>query len=328
MGTKKLLIGVLGALVVMAESGAGQGFVNGGFETGDLTGWTKEIRGGKVLVEPGDSDSLSELPFSVLDEVPEVRPSADTNQYFTAVEGDYFLRIRGNPAVPLLVEYDGVQYDLDLTRATIVVWQELELSAGSVVSGLIAMWTTDLPSYIRDHAFVHISGNGVEDTVVSIRLADIEWDTIGVSPPFTPNQSEWRHWEWTAPTTGTYRIELSNTVDDQMESDACFDLNRVCMPPTVVAAAESANKTSPSLSYSHATGILSIRGSGIDRKTTVRLFRSDGACLGSFALKSSTKTKDTHTLFLKGMLGSRAGSPIIVRVQGLFSNNTKNFLIF
>lgn len=306
------------AAVVCMVSGAGllsvAEFVNGGFESGNLDGWNREIRGGTVLLEDATVDSLSNMPFSLFEEVPLMAPMLDTNQHYTAVQGQYFLRIPGNAATPIMVEYEGAHYDIDLSQATTVVWQDVEVNEGGTLSGLIALWTVDLPKFIYDHAFVHIAGNGVDDTAASIRIADLEWDTTG-PPPYTPNQSEWRYWEWTAPATGTYRVELSNTMDDQMESDAYFDLNRVCIGSPVAHHMKNDKRTPRSIVYNSSSEILRISGLQSTQRARIAVYAPNGTIFKRLDAEKFALGIHSCSVPLKTIFSSFAAQPVIVRIE-------------
>lgn len=168
-------------LAALATGSAHAGLVNGGFETGDLTGWTASLSNGAATVVTSNSTTYF------------------TSAAYLPPEGSYFLAIQSG--------------DADVWQT---VSQSLAVAAGESIAGMAAFdWGDYLPYAdgtrvrILDAAGAlvatpfYLDGNLTPGT-----QKDFEEPDSGFNGP-------WTAWTWTAASAGTYTVEFGarNTLD-------------------------------------------------------------------------------------------------------------------
>lgn len=157
---------------------------NGGFETGDTTGWTTYIPSG------GTIDVVTQH-------------SGDSGTVYNPEEGNYFA----------LLKTDGPGSYTTLT-------QTIDLTADQTIEqtirGYAAFDAWDYLPYL-DSAYVKIYDS-------SGSLVATPWyEDVSTVGDF--GDGSWTYWEWTAPTSDSYTLELgiANSGDSEWDSYALFD---------------------------------------------------------------------------------------------------------
>lgn len=222
------------ALLTPADTAANPRLVNGNFERLDLKGWTLSIdqmwyhdiylEDGQLFTEILEAD---QLPFSVFDTFPFITPHVEAQNYYSPVYGTSYLEIPGNPASSAWYYSPSPgDYYSSLGDGTVSVSQQVTVDAGDVISGWVALYTSDYPPYDWDSAFVRISDAHAVYEPVRLTVRDAygtDWDSPQDWQYWTP----WTYWTWTAPKSGTYTISLNNRMDTQEQSVAVFDGVRI-----------------------------------------------------------------------------------------------------
>jgi hypothetical protein len=232
---KKLITCVCLFLVSASISTQG-GFINGGFESGDLSGWEVGISGGDAHLSQGwmgnylTDNTLDQVP-NLFDMFPYQYPRViDLFPFFPtpieSAEGNNFLSIPGTEAVPYHHEIENdYWWEVAFSECTTSVSQSVYLEAGDVVSGQIAFVTSELvPEWNYDAAFVQISDYSSIDAPVEISIDDLPGG-------YFSEYSGWQHWSWTAPYNGDFKISLSNRMDCEQVSCALFDGLKITSVP-------------------------------------------------------------------------------------------------
>ena len=197
---RKVIYGWLVIMMVFGLAGVSSAaLINGGFETGDFTGWT-------VSIPPGGS---AEVVTS---------HTGDKGTYYTPVEGKYFA----------LLKTDG-------PGSYTTISQTIHLEAGWWVEGYAAFDARDCcyssPSHpwgFSDKAYVKIydsSGN----LIATPWYSDVkEVGSYGDGP--------WTYWSWTATESGDYKLVfgVANAVHSYYDSYALFDANTAVPVPATI----------------------------------------------------------------------------------------------
>lgn len=164
---------------------------NGGFETGDLTGWI--------------SNGNAEVVTSSL---------ASSGATYTPVEGNYMAELDA-----------GLGANVYTTLS-----QDISMSAGDSISGSAAFLAKDYIQYNTDGT-IQYSGNQAEwndDAYVEVlngnNLMATPWSdnvlTVG-----SYGDSGWQNWNFTATNSGVYTLQfgVENAIDNILPSSALFD---------------------------------------------------------------------------------------------------------
>lgn len=142
-----------------------------------------------------------------LAEVVEVHNSNDPWQYteYLPQEGQKFLSLK-------------------VTGDDVKVWRWLNLEAGQKLCGMAAF---DLCDYFNDHASVKIKNScgWTLDVPYFESRNTLEW-------PYIYGDGPWTYWEWTAPYSGSFKLEyyVDNAWDCHGDSYGLFDAY-VCNDP-------------------------------------------------------------------------------------------------
>ena len=157
--------------------------INGGFETGNLTGWTESIPyGGSAQISESYTD--------------------DKKNTFSPVEGNYFAELMSG-------------YSTKYTTNYTTISQIVSLSAGELLSGYALFDAQDYGKY-NDNAYVKIySSNVLVGTPWSASVS-----TVGDYGE-TPWQS-W-YWTATVAGQYNLEFGVANVKDNQFDSYALFD---------------------------------------------------------------------------------------------------------
>ncbi len=213
--------------------------VNSSFETGDFTGWTVSIPNGTSQYPPttrpaGSADVVSSWSGTGL------------TSPISPVAGSYFAAVGTS----------GNAYFTDYTQTyDISVSQSFSLNAGDTLLGYASFYNGDYEP--QDTAWVNVLDS------VGVQLSTL-WQAasggLGGSPSTDyRSATPWTVWQWTAPETGTYTLNMGVTTfgDDTHASYGFFDDINV-LHPTVVPE--------PSTTLLLAGGLMSLLGIGSWRK--------------------------------------------------------------
>lgn len=184
-------VGALGLLAIALSISQGKALpINGGFESGDLSGWTLD-----APLYPDIMGQSSSLGSAVV-----------VNDPAHAHGGDYYVQlINDNPALPVGSYHVALSCTVDML-------------AGQVLSG----WA-DYSSFDRyDAAWVRILDN--------VGLVAEPWyghvnDPSSIYWSSGRPPTSWQYWSWEAPATGTYTVQLGTGTgyDGEDWSYAYFD---------------------------------------------------------------------------------------------------------
>lgn len=203
--------------------------VSDGFETGDLSTWHVSIEGATYYNGDGDfQDDVNHLPISIFEATPicascGITPSIVSDNYHSAVQGERYLEIPGNSHSEFPFSQGGKTYVADLSGSTISVSMDLAMDTGDMLSGWMALYTTDYPPHNSDRAFVELSGAGVRYQPMQLAVMEAWGDDWGEAIEAEPHATPWTYWSWTAPTSGIFTLSLNNYMDDQEASFASYD---------------------------------------------------------------------------------------------------------
>ncbi len=162
-----VILAAMAVLVCPNAILAKPGLENPSFETGDLSGWNKDISGGGYI--DARQSHNSGYPNYVT---------------YSAEDGTYFAWLMTPP---------GAGFYTTLS-------QTFDAKAGNKISGYAFFDTWDYLPY-NDNAYVRIidSGGTVVDTVFSKSVSDVDVGNWGETP--------WTYWEYTFSAEGTYTVE-------------------------------------------------------------------------------------------------------------------------
>ncbi len=199
------------AIVVLLSPGVVHADLsNGGFETGDFTGWTVALAPGVPNTDSGITGPLG----------PEGAVNAVTSfGTLTPAEGSYFAEIIS----PL--------YYTTSTSIQVItsVSQDIYLMQGDHLSGCSAFDNNDIGGV--DTSWVKLYSGGVEIAnpwyAYSGGFAQPPAYASGYGYVAAHETTPWISWDWTAPATGVYTLELATQsivpTGDSCESSAFFD---------------------------------------------------------------------------------------------------------
>jgi hypothetical protein len=176
-----------GAIVTLTAQPAGASIINGGFETGDLTGWTVTLTPGGTAAAVGS------------------HVGAGLGTIYSPVQGSYFAEIKT----------DGPG-NFEMLSQTIT------LAAGQTLAGFAAFDYGDFhnpsnPSQFNDKARIEVLDGSM--TVIAT-----PWQVQGINVPEYWD-GPWTAWSWTATTAGNYslRVGIENSEFGTFDSFALFD---------------------------------------------------------------------------------------------------------
>jgi len=191
-----LLIIVCTLLFALAQTAQATPLVNGGFETGDFTGWTVILNGGTAQVVSSHTSIVA---------------PGDPSTVYSPVGGSYFA----------LLKTDGPGNEQKIQ-------QSFDLVAGQTIFGWAAFDWGDYAQFY-DNAWVRIYKGDPA-------AFDVPWYESGnpMTPPIPPTppiprpnywDGPWTKWSYTAPTAGTYTVVMGieNWGDAALPSYALFD---------------------------------------------------------------------------------------------------------
>jgi hypothetical protein len=192
-------------LFIAAQAGRCDSLVNGSFETGDFSGWTVSIPNGTSQYNnEGYPDPTSE-PSGSAGVYSTWSPYPGVSTVVTPATGSYFA---------VIGSADTANFEGDLTY-NITASQTVSLNAGQTVSGSALFYNGDYAA--QDTASVQIlNGSG--------QNVSTPWSETSGGTTYQ-GASAWSSWEWQAPSSGDYTIELGvNTMgDDDFASYGAFD---------------------------------------------------------------------------------------------------------
>lgn len=210
--------------------------VNGGFETGDFSGWTLRSEGGTwahgFLNDKGDWIEQSVPPPSqaILEQIGFFQyfsPQAITYEWFgnySPTESQYFLEMTNADRGGFDKYFrhpDGSEY-VYYGNSTLSLEQSFFMEKGDILSGTAAFSTSDFYPYMMDCAEVEINNT----TIWTKGVSDVDILHIG-----TGGHSEWENWSWVAPESKTYTISLTMLTDDDLGSWGMFDNIKITHVP-------------------------------------------------------------------------------------------------
>ena len=189
-------------MVLIFSSSPAYALSNGGFESGNLNGWSVDT--------PNGSTARVISSYSVTD------IGGDTADY-SPIEGNYFLSVTGQTA------------DTHPAR----IYQLISLKEGDKIWGYAAFDSIDqINSFRNDSAAVYIRENLNDVPYSAPWFAAVAWNVAHhpyieyIDEVGSFNHTDWMYWEWIAPHDGNYYIELavSDSTDTHGHiSNAVFD---------------------------------------------------------------------------------------------------------
>jgi hypothetical protein len=200
--------------------------VNGDFENG-LLGWQFNLASSRIGFIRPMPDPEPGLPYAY------PFPSSTTPLANHARVGGGF----GNdgssglqlfsPQTVVRLDFTGPDsnsYSLTPSSYTMSLSQDLQLSAGSAITGWARFSSEDNPGF-KDFASITINGGSVWRC--DLNALQNRW------PAWT--DGPWQQWEFVVPADGTYHLSLNIFGDDDRSSAAYFDNIRVVPEPTALA---------------------------------------------------------------------------------------------
>ncbi len=197
----KRILAIVFVGVFLCSGVASADLINGGFETGDLTGWT--------ALTPNGSSAQIISTYSFTD------AGGDTASY-SPTEGSYMLEMTGQ----------------SLGTSGSHVYQALTLNAGDRVWGWAAFDSND------NDSFLHNDGGQIDirdslNSQISVPWVAVVDYNFTVIPQIEEmyyvgsyNHTDWLYWDWIAPAADTFTIRLAvnNPIGSQGQiSNALFD---------------------------------------------------------------------------------------------------------
>lgn len=193
--------------------------INGGFDQG-LAGWEITGGGGNYYRADDPNETRIPFPFPVTDnpafQAWEIRDDGLAGTHSARVISGGYAYNSYNFIGP-----DGVNYMFDSEfspRFWMGLFQDVSMSAGQKLFGWARFGTAEAGVEFADRSRILINGQIIWDA----ELEDV-WGRPEYEFAEDRWQSEWQLWEFTAPSTGTYRLQLELEVDDQLTSWADFD---------------------------------------------------------------------------------------------------------
>lgn len=193
---------IMPILILVLATSSNADIINGGFESGDFSGW--------VLTQPSSECNVT----AAVRETDAIFP-------LSAYEGEYFAQLRSQTAA---------SYDLSPS----ILSQTVELGRYDRISGR-SLFLSDEPYY--DYASLSspsaysalVSINGVEVWRMDERQFSEYYYTHGNTNP------TWQYWEWLAPSDGLFSVELVFNPSEQCFYTGAFDDIEVQVPePSLV----------------------------------------------------------------------------------------------
>jgi len=206
--------------------------INGGFETGDVSGWTLRLEGGDwtrwSMNSEEDWDIQTVTPSqAILEQIGFFQyfsPNAVTYKSYgnySPTQGQHFLEMQnadiGGIGTMFFDHPDGSQYGYD-GRGTLSLEQSFFMEKGDILSGTAAFATSDF--LMTDRAEVEINNA----TIWTKGVIDVDTLSLG-------GYSEWETWSWIAPESKTYTISLTMFTDDDLSSCGMFDNIKITHVP-------------------------------------------------------------------------------------------------
>jgi hypothetical protein len=187
--------------------------INRDFETGDLTGWQLSITpASHPLFNPAYPFPLETSPLGR-----QVWVGAGFGN-----DGSYGVEVLNRQYITggSFTGPDSNQYSLWPQYYTLSIYQDLSLSAGSVVTGWARFGSGDYPGF-TDNASVTCDAA----TVWHYDLNMLDNSGVWTDGP-------WQSWQFVAPSDGIYRLSLNVYGDDHLNSAGYFDNIQVVPEPT------------------------------------------------------------------------------------------------
>lgn len=257
-------------LAIPKTTSADEPIVNGGFETGDFSGWN-------VSVAPLGGNAQVVSTFNV---------SVPTLGNYTAKEGNYFALLTNG------------QQDVYT-----IVSQPFQGGRGLEISGWSFFYTDENGSYLpyfNDKSMVEITlhqGTQVLATVFQARVS-----TVG-----TTHGTPWTAWSFDLPRSAEYTIQARVTNIDDSSVHSYLGLDGVSIDPIIVPTKP---RSSPTMPASNAISIIAVKnvvvnpqqaytGQPINISANVA---NDGDAVGGFSayLKINGKVEQTRTGVVDG----------------------------
>jgi hypothetical protein len=197
---------IAAVLFVATQNARPDTLINGSFETGDFSGWTVAIPNGIVQYGYPGTPPGSLTPAGTADVVSSWGPATGMSSAISPAGGNDFAVIGSDANA-----YFAGNLSYDITAS-----QTVTLSAGSTLSGSALFYNGDYEP--QDMAFVSILGDGGNCLLATPWSATSGMSTYHTATP-------WTAWEWQAPRSGTYTLELGVATggDDAFASYGMFD---------------------------------------------------------------------------------------------------------